>query len=323
MKKQLLALLCALMLLLTGCKTAPQTEAACWSYFDTLVRLQASGRQSQAEKIAQPLLARLDAAFDRYTDSPGISGLYALNHAQGAWTKVEPELMELLLLCRDWYAEYPAVDVTRGALFDLWHAFREGGPFPDPEALKQAGALGGWEHVEFDEAGGRVRLTQAGMSLDLGAVAKGYACRLLGQALEQAGISDYLIDAGGNVLCGRRAAPYTVGVASGSDPDYLAVLAVSHLSLASSGDYQRYREWEGSRYHHIIDTQTGYPADSQFDHVTVLAEDAALGDLLSTCLFLMDLPQGQALAARAGVEVVWHTRQGETVLTDGAKALLQ
>ena len=104
MKKQLLALLCALMLLLTGCKTAPQTEAACWSYFDTLVRLQASGRQSQAEKIAQPLLARLDAAFDRYTDSPGISGLYALNHAQGAWTKVEPELMELLLLCRDWYA---------------------------------------------------------------------------------------------------------------------------------------------------------------------------------------------------------------------------
>ena len=71
MKKQLLALLCALMMLLTGCKTAPQTEAACWSYFDTLVRLQAPGRQSQAEKITQPLLARLDAAFDRYTDSPG------------------------------------------------------------------------------------------------------------------------------------------------------------------------------------------------------------------------------------------------------------
>ena len=55
----------------------------------------------------------------------------------------------------------------------------------------------------------------------------------------------------------------------------------------------------------------------------MLAEDAALGDLLSTCLFLMDLPQGQAMAARAGGEVVWHTRQGETVLTDGAKALLQ
>ena len=321
MKKSALALLCALIVLLSGCKAAPGTEAACWSYFDTLVRLQAPGHQRQAEEIAQPLLARLDAIFERYTDPGQIGGLYALNHAQGAWTTVEPELMELLLLCRDWYKAYPAVDVTRGALFDLWHAFRNGGDLPSSEALEQAAALGGWESVEIDEAAGQVRLNQPGMSLDLGAVAKGYACRRLGQALEQAGISDYLLDAGGNVLCGHRSHPYTVGVANGTDPGYLAVVEVTGISLASSGDYQRYREWNGQRYHHIIDVKTRYPADYGIDHVTVLARDAALGDLLSTCLFLMDPSEGQKLAAQAGVEVIWHTRQGETILTEGARAL--
>ena len=323
--RRLTGLMLALILLLCGCAPKESAEATVvlYDYFDTVVTLKVASRdEEKAREILEETFSRLDKVFDCYEEHPGVNGLWALNHAEGAWFRPEPELTELLLRCRDWQTYSPKTDVTCGALYRLWHDFREGGSLPEEADLEQARSLGGWDRVEVDEENGLVRL-QIGTELDFGAAAKGYACDVCARDLERNGIEQYILSAGGNVAAGVRQDPYRVAVTDPDGDGSVALLTMTRQCAVTSGGYQRFRELDGVRYHHLIDPDTLYPGETGVLQVTVIGTDSALADFLSTALFLTGYPEGREIAERAGVDAIWVLNDGTVEATEGAKSLMQ
>jgi thiamine biosynthesis lipoprotein len=155
------------------------------------------------------------------------------------------------------------------------------------------------------------------MSLDVGAVAKGYAIEKVAVYLENKGISGYLLNVGGNVRAiGTRGdgKAWNAGV---ENPDttsaepYIAQVGLINQAIATSGNYQRYYTVDGKNYHHIIDSSTLMPGEN-FVSVSVVCDDAGVADSLSTALFLMTYDEGLELSASLDIdEVIW-------VLPDGS-----
>lgn len=313
-------------LLLAGCadKSGEAVKRTYYDLFDTVTTVTVYGADAdKVEKIVEKTYARLNGVFDAYAPHEGIDGLYQLNNAGGQWVSVDADLLELLLLCRSWRSAASELDVTRGALFELWRAFRDGErDLPTDGELSAAYAHGGWENVEIDEEGARVRLLDPDMRIDLGAVAKGYSAGKLAEALVRTGYKSYIIDAGGNAVTGERAKPFVIGVTNPRGDGLILKLSMEDMAAVSSGDYQRYREYGGVRYHHIIDLSTLYPADHGIAQVTVLSPDSAFADFLSTTIFLMDYDAGRAFADESGLSVVWVMDDGEIRMTDGAQEMV-
>jgi thiamine biosynthesis lipoprotein len=311
--------------LFTGCADrGPQrVQRTYLDLFDTITTVTVYGAdRDDVSKIVEETYARLNDVFDAYAPHEGVDGLYQLNNAGGTWVPVDADLLNLLLLCKSWRAVAPELDVTRGALFEIWRAFRDGErDLPTYDELSEAAAHGGWGNVEIDEAGARARLDDAGMRIDLGAVAKGYAAGKLAESFIAAGYQSYVIDAGGNVVAGEREKPFVIGVKNPRADGLILKLSMKDMAAVSSGDYQRLREYEGKRYHHIIDIGTLYPADYGIAQVTVIAPDSAFADFLSTTIFLMDYDKGHAFAEENGLSVVWVMDDGEIRMTDVAKGM--
>ena len=183
------------------------------------------------------------------------------------------------------------------------------------------------QNLVIDEEACTVTITDPAMTLDVGAIAKGYAVEMVARSLEDGTltgtpVTGYVLNVGGNVrTVGSKAdgTPWTVGIENPSDESegnadpYLAYLGLSGQSLVTSGSYQRYYLVEGKRYHHIIHPDTLMPSDTYLA-VSVVSPGSADGDALSTALFCMTLEEGMALIdSLEGVEAHW-------VMADGTRA---
>ena len=149
------------------------------------------------------------------------------------------------------------------------------------------------------------------MKLDLGAVAKGYATEKALQVLTKQGIDKALIDAGGNIrVLGRNThnSPWKIGIRDPRKADAIVVvLPLVDSSAVTSADYYRAFEFNGKRYHHILDPRSGYPATHTIS-ATVVTKDAGLADILSTVFFILPPEKAMELAATIpGVELVLVT----------------
>ena len=329
--RRLVAAALAAALLLSGCaaKQPESHQAVYLDVFDTVTTVTGVGMdevdfQQAAEKIHETLL-HYHQLFDIYNDYEGLNNLKTVNDSAGlSPVRVDGDIIRLLLDCRDYYELTDhAVNVAMGSVLRLWHEARtqalddpENAALPTDAALQAAAEHCGWNTVQIDEVASTVYLTDPGQSLDVGAVAKGWAA---GKAAEQAP-TGMLISVGGNVCAtGPKAedTPWVVGIA---DPDggegYLRTLYDWDKAVVTSGDYQRYFELDGVRYHHIIDPETLYPA-ARFRSVTVICADSGLADALSTALFVLPLEAGKALAQKAGAEAMWLDTQGNLSETPG------
>lgn len=331
------ALLCALLALLslTGCAAKKQEKYSMQFFgaFDTVIQIMGyAGSEAEftaAAEKAQAEFVRLHEIFDRYNEYEGVNNLRRVNERAGrAPVQAEPELIELLLFCRERQREYPGrVNVAMGAVFDLWHEYCEAGAaIPPMDALTAAAAHCDMDDVILDETAGTVYFADPELKLDVGAVAKGWAAERAAKVLEESGLASYLINAGGNVRAGGAPKDGRLywGV-SVQDPDDaqggLDVLYFTNGSAVTSGDYQRYYEVNGRRYHHIIDPETLMPSE-YLRAVTVWTEDSALADFLSTTLFLTPYEDGRALVdSLAGVEALWVLPDGTVSMTDGMRAM--
>ena len=268
--------------------------------------------------------------FDIYRDYPGINNLKTVNDFAGiSPVEVDPAIIRLLQDCRH-YCEITdgRVDVTMGSVLRLWHEARSEGlsdpaaaRLPDPEALKEAAAHTGFDRIVIDEEAGTVFITDPETSLDVGAIAKGWAVEQAAQSAPE-GI---LISVGGNVSAtGPKpdGAAWVIGIqhpeGGGS---YLHTVSLTRGTAVTSGDYQRTYTVNGKAYHHIIDPDTGMPAEL-WRSVTVVGTDSGLADALSTALFLLPMDAGKALAEALDVEVLWVDTRGETYMTPGFQALI-
>ena len=323
MKKCVILLLISC-LLLAGCESA-FTQAKIFNrtyvgLFDTVTTVLGAEDdeavfQEKARKIHEELLA-YHQLFDIYNDYEGINNLKTVNDNAGiAPVKVDTAIIELLEVCKEYYILTDGkVNTAMGSVLKLWHDGRNSGTLPDEAALTEALQHISFDSVIIDEENQTVYISDPAVSLDVGAIAKGWACQ---QVAENAP-SGMLISLGGNVCAtGAKYAdgtPWTVGIQNPDGGDYLRKLQITSGSVVTSGDYQRLYEVDGKKYHHIIDLATGMPSE-YWRSVTVICEDSALADCLSTALFLLPLEEGKALAEQCDAEVLWVNAAGEQFMT--------
>jgi FAD:protein FMN transferase len=335
---------------LAGCGSS-QPAMTKYSYeflgsFDTLIQFMGYAESKSAfedmAKKGQDRFEALNRQYDRYHEYEGINNIMTINSQAGiAPVKVGKEITDLVDFSIKWHDNSPGVcNIALGPVLELWHVARTNGldfpdkaALPDMTALKKASLLCDLKDVIVDNAAGTVFLAKAGMSLDVGAVAKGFACGIVADELKATGYSSFVISGGGNIIAvgspkdGIRA-KWGIGIqnpdgnALNPDDTPLDIAYVTDESVVTSGDYQRTYVVDGKSYHHLIDPSTLMPAD-YYRSVTVLTPDSGLADFFSTTLFLLPLEESRKAAAAAGVDALWFLPDGTQVATDGMKSVLK
>ena len=279
---------------------------------------------------------RYHRIFDGYNAYEGVHNLYEVNlHAAEGPTPAEPELIALLQYMKELQpALQGRVNVAMGAVLSLWHEYREAGvAVPPLEELQARSAHCNFDDVILDAEANTVYFADPELTLDLGAIAKGYTVEIVASWLLTSDMPSYIISAGGNVRAGAAPqdgrARWSVGIQDPDDALFTTangikdVIFLSDLSVVSSGDYQRYYVVDGVRYHHIIDPDTLYPS-AYVRQTTVVTADSGYADALSTCLFLLPYEDARALVdSLEGVEAYWVLNDGSVQYTDGMAALLR
>lgn len=329
---------------LTGCGSSASGGVALQKYsdyvfeaFDTVISITAYCESEEdfdrLMDTAREDFVRYHRLYDRYFTYPEMNNLRTVNENAGVTpVEVEEEIVDLLDFALDMYERTCGrVNVAMGSVLGIWHAAREYNNavpeeqayLPDMAELREAAEHCSVEDVVIDRAAGTVFLADGEMSLDVGAIAKGYATERVAQHLMEEGYEHFVINAGGNVrCCGTKpdGGSWNVAVTNPGLPGYgesLGTVSVPGGSIVTSGSYQRFFAYEGTRYHHIIDPDTLMP-ENRYLSVTVITEDSGLADALSTCLFNMDIDDGRELVAGIdGVEAMWVLPDGEEFFTEG------
>jgi len=193
-----------------------------------------------------------------------------------------------------------AFDVTCGPIIDLWRSAGRAGRVPTAAEREAVLKRCGHAKMHVDAEAGTVRFDMAGMKVNLGAVAKGYAVDQAVKALREAGYENALVEAGGDLMAAGAAPggrPWRVGVQDPRDPDHptlIATIAVRDRAVVTSGNYRRFTEIGGTRYSHIVDPRTAMPVDA-LPSVTVIAADATTADALATAVSVLGLERGMNL----------------------------
>lgn len=217
-----------------------------------------------------------------------------------------------------------AFDVTAAPLTALWRACMESRTVPGRQKVQSLRRLISGSRLKLDE-NGLTAETGPGQSVDLGGIGKGFAADAAVKAYRECGVTSALINLGGNVhTLGKKAdgEPWIVGLQDPRGPrgKFIAGIAVTGQSAVTSGDYEKYFEAEGKRYHHIVDPKTGYPADSGLMSATVLSPSSITADALSTAVFVSGLSQGMELIAKTPrAEGILITKKKKVFLTKGLK----
>ena len=217
-------------------------------------------------------------------------------------------------------------DPTVGPLMLAWKMNTESGQMPAPDVLARARALVNWRDVVLDEKARTIYLKRAGMRLDAGGLLKGYAADEVVRILSALGVRSAIVDLGGNIYAmGERpgGGAWRIGV---QNPDEtrgatLGVVRVIGRTVVSSGSYEHYFVQDGKRYHHIMDTRTGFPVDNGLDQVTIISGSSIDADGLATTLFCLGPVKGLALADSLGVDAIMVTVDRVIHATDGARRL--
>ena len=331
--KRLLWLIGAL-LLLSGCGTGMQRyEATYWDVFDTVTTVTGyAAGQAEFDAAAREIhdaLLEYHRLYNIYESYDGLRNLKTVNDQAGIGpVPVDERILSLLQFAQTaWTETGGRVNAAMGSVLALWHDAREQAledpdraALPDRSALEEAALHTDLSALELDLEAGTAFLTDPDMALDVGALAKGYAVEQVAAAAPD----HFLISVGGNVCAtGPKpdGTPWTVAVENPDGGDFLKLLYAEDRSVVTSGDYQRYFELDGVRYHHIIDPDTLEPA-AYWRSVTVVADSSAAADCLSTALFTLPQAEGQRLLDQWGAEALWIGRDGAQVMSPGFSAYL-
>ena len=214
-----------------------------------------------------------------------------------------------------------AFDPTFYAVGQLWR-FTPGATPPSPEAIAEKLVLVGWQGIELDADGRRGRLARAGMKVGLGAIAKGYAVDRASALLRGRGFTDHIVEGGGDTFVSgtKGGKPWMVGIQNPDGPGSIGALPIRDRALVTSGGYERFFEYEGKRYAHILDPRSGWPLDeaSSALSVSVVADDATDADAYCTAIAVMGPKRGMDfLEAHPNLDGVIITRGREVLVSSG------
>ena len=255
------------------------------------------------------------------------SDVYRINQSAGKEAvKVDDRTFEVIEKAIETSEESDGLfDISIGAVTNLWKIGDEDARKPSDEEIQAALPYINYKDIALDKVNQTVYIKK-GMTLELGAISKGYIADKVRELFESKGITTAIINLGGNVVVmgdsPKTQKGWNVGV---QDPDQVRGATVgsvpeTHDSVVTSGIYERYIEVDGVKYHHILDPKTGYPVENDISGVTVFSKTSVQGDALSTTLFLLGVEKGLAFINQMdGVEAVFIDKEHGVHLSDGLK----
>jgi len=292
-----LILIAVMGLFLASCLGDPPTKPIRRTQFimGTLVEITVSHADTNVVHLATTQafdeMKRVEALMSTYLPDSEVS---QINNAAGKEAvAVSPELLKVIEEGIRWGEKSDGLfDITIHPLVDLWDFDGEGKSVPNPEAIEDALGLVNFRDIRI--TGNKALLTREGMAINLGGIAKGYAVDRAIDILRGL-VPNGIINAGGDLYAfGQREPghPWVIGLQHPRKPqEVLASFALQNRGVATSGDYQRYFMQKGKRFHHILNPETGMPADGAVS-VTVLANSVMEADALSTAVFVMGADRG-------------------------------
>ncbi len=289
----------------------------------------------EESKFVEEEFTRLHKLYDNFNSYDDIVSIKEVNDMAGKGpVKVDKDLFNLVKFAIDNYEKtHGKVNIAMGRTIKLWTDARnanhpskslgveeheiddEDKVLPSPEEIKESGMHMDIKNIVLDEKNQTIEIKDPDMLIDLGAVGKGYATEIVAQKLIDRGVKHASINAGGNVRSigtpGDGRVKWGVGIQNpeNKSKDFLEVLFTGPVSVVTSGDYQRYFEKDGVRYHHIIDPKTLYPG-GDYSSVSILTENSGLADYLSTVMFLSTKEEAEEILKNyPEVGVLWYSKK--------------
>lgn len=253
---------------------------------------------------------------DRYNSYDNIHNLYYINNnLNEKEIDIDSKLYDMISYGYQFSRDTNKLfDINLGGVIDVWKKYRDSGNgVPSLQELKEANKKDDIILL------GDNKIKNNNINIDLGAVSKGYTTKIVGDYLKSVGIDYYLINAGGNVLAGKSydKDSYKIGIQSpNKDGGIIGVVNGNDISVVTSGGYERNYIYDGKVYHHIINPNTLYPSN-YMKSVTVVTPDSALGDMLSTTLFLMDIDKGMEFLKNYDAEAIWVSNDNNIIKSEG------
>ncbi len=291
----------------------------------TVISNTVSGKQAaRALKAAEAEIVKLESQLSRFIAGSEISRIN--NSAGTCYERVSLKTCRLLSRAVDFSRLCPGCfDITVGPLTSLWRKSMDTSMPPDKSKILELLPLVDYTCLALEHDTGMVCLKNAGQSIDLGGIGKGFAADLILEVFKKYGISSAMTNFGGNVaVMGTKpdGAPWNIGICHPRRDDCLiGTVSVAHKSVVTSGDYQKYFiDRRGKRHHHILNPLTGYPAESGLISTTIVADSSADADALSTIMFIAGTAGGlRLLKLFPGTEAVLVDTDLKVCATSGLK----
>ena len=344
LKKLNIILLAAVLILLAGCSgksgTAAEPVMDDGYYLDTVCTISiyrmadGQGKVKDAEDMREEAEAAIGEAFDlcselesKVSRTRKDSDISRLNSAAGEWVDVSEDTLKLIQKGMEYsHMSDGSFDITVGGVTEQWdfHAPEGEAKIPDADALAEAVKHINYRNIAIE--GNRVRLTDPETKIDLGGIAKGYIGDRMTELLESKGAVSAVINLGGNVICigGKTDEDgFAIGVETpfSDRTEIIGKIDARDKTLVTSGVYERQIEVDGKRYHHILNTETGWPVDTDLDAVTLIADKGYSADIdaLSTICLILGADDGIKLIEKQdGMEGVFVLSDGSIRTTEGA-----
>jgi thiamine biosynthesis lipoprotein len=341
----LISLLLLVATLSTGCEktTYKKYSNSFFDSFDTYTTVVGyTKNEREFNRYFEQIEARfreLHMLYDKYNNYEGINNIKTINDNAGIKpVEVRQEIIDLILFSKDLYNRTGGkTNIAMGPVLEIWRRYFEDASYdpintkiPPMDKLKDAAVHTSLDKVIVDTEVNTVYLAEKEMSLDVGAVAKGFATEIVVREIVEAGFQSGILSPGGNIrtigrpLDGLRD-KWGIGIQDPNKPvindkeNTLDTVYINDASVVSSGDYQRYYIHEEKVIHHIIDPDTLMPGEN-FRAVTVVADDAGIADFLSTTLFLLTYEEGiKLLEEFEGVDAVWVLHDKSVKFSAGMK----
>ena len=317
-----------------------RSKTVSYAHFNTVSTLSSYGDVTEEEfdgyvKTVDEMLEYYHKLFDIYYEYTGVNNIKTINQNAGkSPVAVDEELIVFLEYCKEMHTLTGGkTNVMFGSVLSIWHNAREladenAGYLDESLLPSRADLAEAAKHTSIDllvinKDEKTVYISDPLASLDVGAIAKGYAATKIAEKLKSLGADSMALNAGGNIV--------TIGVKPNGDqwvtgitnPDkttfnsLICKVKMGETALVTSGDYERYFVSGNKNYHHIIDPDTLMPA-SYFASVSIFTPDSGLADALSTALFCMSYEDGLALIQSiGGVEALWIYHDGTMKMTNG------
>lgn len=334
MKKKYLFLIVLLILccFLSACAKNTDPISKSGFHFNTVIQITIYDPDKESLLEDCFVLARQYEGY--FSNTLSESDISKINAAGGKPVAVHDETIELLQKGIA-YGELSdgKFDITIGQLSDLWNISTkalleetDASMVPSQEEISKALSTVDYRNILIE--GNEVTLANPEAKIDLGGIAKGYIADKMKEYLNANGVTSGFINLGGNVLTlgpkeagngtSSRNSTYTIGIQKPFSEDSIATVKVTDETVVSSGVYERYFTVDGTNYHHILDTSTGYPYDNGLLGITIITDESVDGDALSTMCFSLGLEEGMKFVENLqNTEAVFITEDYQIHMTSG------